>query len=955
MFKQHLLKLMMVCNICSASDTAFLSADGNFDWRAIPAINPQMGVLRTIPQARLLLAHTDGSEIELAPGKSVQDFSVALDAKSLLVTIVDTSRLETGMGQIIGDSNIHQLDLATRTLIPLTTGLGSKCQAVETRNSIAYLSNEDGWQGQKTWWPAYTIYRMDKDGKNKRRIWHVGFGGVFALAIHPNGRLMFATGETMGISRGDFGQGNFWSIWSINEDGSDLQPEVTGGRDKGTFQDPVDWPCVTSSGHSVYTQYYSNRSVGMVLVVPPLPQTPFQQPKFGFPEAFLNPFIKNGWAQNGAFKENSAQKGFARTGLFNLIPDTSSADWEMFSTKNGVKKYVGMVSHPYPIPGNGIYLTRVSGSDAKPELGVYAVADVSKEVADVDDLVKVVDKPGRQEWFGKPIVAFKDTFGIDKPAASVCPVAADLPPGSPFAVIGTSDLSRGEWVRGGVTNTDIKRFPPAGTEAEWIRILGMNPNSMGGPTLIRNEVQGGFRAGTNNEGFWSQVNERIGSYGVIPLKKYRKADGSLHLGPNPPAGSTQVVRADGKPDTSFRAYVPANQAITFQLLNAKGEAIAGSTAENWRQFISREVRTNCQGCHDHHVPDAIQFSETLAASAEYPKFTLDKLKVIRREDLPAVVPSLVWKSLTTPVWSFSSSATDWDDKLPITEEERARVRAWIDTGMLEGVGADRDAADPTLVVAGRNVGAFDPQSGLKSLVINDVDVTAKIDPTTRIYTHPTDFPNGSVFIATDNHGNSIREEWTTTGGIIDPPTPLRNPRGSYLGFDGDHLGDSRVQLPDGKLDHHIRLEGLRHPVVFIEVKAGADATDWKWSDRAGEESNPKYAPGGWWWVKHEPRIPGSTAGVMDLWLSEPTRAAPHTDFRVYVYYSEVLTDRDVIIPTLVPPDQAAKITELEARIATLEANEVKNEAEIMLLKAEIVDLQAKIGTVKQAVKAAFGP
>jgi len=947
-----ILTWLLLATSVAAGDTAFLAADGPLGWQAIPAINPQMGVLHTIPQARLMLAHADGSEVPLLPDKPVQDFSVSLDATSLLVTIVDTSSLIPGMGQILSGSNIHRFDLATRTMAPLTAGPGSKCQAVETRSGIAYLSNEDGWQGQKTWWPAYTIYRMDKDGRNKRRIWHVGFGGVFALFVGPNGRIYFASGEVFGF-RGAFGGGQAWSIWSINEDGSDFQPEVTGGRDKGTFQDPTDWPCVTSSRHLVYAQYYDNRSMGYLLCVPPLPQTPFSTPKFGFPEAFLNPAVKFGWSTNGGFPE-TAQKGFQRTGLFNLIPDTSSADWEMFSTKAGVKKYAGMVSHPYPIPGNGIYLTRVSGSDVKPELGVYAVADVSKEVVDVDDLLKVVDRPGRAEWFGKPILPYAATFGIDRPAASVCPLAAELPPGSPFGVIGTSDVSRGEWVRAGNTNDSIKRLTQTPGEAEFLRVLGMNPNSMAGPTLVRNEVQGGFRAGTNNEGFHSQINERVGYYEqLIPLKKYRQADGGLHLGPNPPAGATPIVRADGKADTSFRAYVPANQSFSFQLLNAKKEAIVGSTAESWHQVAPRELRQDCQGCHDHHVPDAIQFSETFAASAEYPKFTLDRLKMITREELPPVVPSLVWKSLTTPVWSFSSSATDWDDNLPVTEAERLLVRAWIDTGMLEGAGAVKDAADPTLVVAGRHVGAFDPQSGLKSLVINNVDVTAQIDVSTRIYTSPIDFPANSVFVATDADGNTIREEWSAVGSIDPPPPSTRQPRGVYLGWDGDHLGDSRAQAPDGKLDHHLRLEGLRHPVVFIEVMAGADATDWKWSDRAGEETNPKYAPGGWWWVKHEPRIPGSTAGVMDLWLSEPTRAAPHKDFRVYVYYSEDLADRDVIIPTAVP-NQAATIQELEARLAAVEAQRTTDQAQLAAQQAEIAKLKANIETVKQAVKAAFG-
>jgi hypothetical protein len=167
-----------------------------------------------------------------------------------------------------------------------------------------------------------------------------------------------------------------------------------------------------------------------------------------------------------------------------------------------------------------------------------------------------------------------------------------------------------------------------------------------------------------------------------------------------------------------------------------------------------------------------------------------------------------------------------------------------------------------------------------------------------------------TIVATDTKGNQqkIVRDFTA----LEPPPPTRTPKGVYLGFDGDHLGDLRDVNPDGLLDHHIRLEGLRHPISHIEIKAGSGPTDFKWSNRAGEES-PEHPEGKWWYVMQSPRIPGSPVGVMNLRFSEPTRDAPHTDFRVYVFYSDTPGDYDTIIPTLPEPcDAAALRAKLEA-------------------------------------------
>ena len=55
---RKLIALLLLAASAQAADVAFLAAPP-MDWRSIQAINPQMGVLRTIPQARLMLAKSE--------------------------------------------------------------------------------------------------------------------------------------------------------------------------------------------------------------------------------------------------------------------------------------------------------------------------------------------------------------------------------------------------------------------------------------------------------------------------------------------------------------------------------------------------------------------------------------------------------------------------------------------------------------------------------------------------------------------------------------------------------------------------------------------------------------------------------------------------------------------------------------------------------------------------------
>jgi hypothetical protein len=302
-----------------------------------------------------------------------------------------------------------------------------------------------------------------------------------------------------------------------------------------------------------------------------------------------------------------------------------------------------------------------------------------------------VDRLDRHEWMGKQVASFKDIYGVDKPPVPTGARDSKLLAGSPFGTIGTSSVDFHEWVQ--PSQWESKLIEMKNDEAEYVRILAFNPTTM--KSLDGVEETHGTRTGTphhNREGFWSEFNERMGYYGEIPLKKWRTPEGALYLGPNPPVGSTRIVREDGRADSSFAVQIPANQPWSFQLLNAKKEAIYGSTAQTWHQVIPGERRTNCQGCHAHWRPDQVLFEETVAASDEYPVQRLERITtVVYERDIKGKVPGLdqrpwdkdnPWDPKSGARRSFASSVQDLDDEEGLTEPQRQRLRAWQDTGFM---------------------------------------------------------------------------------------------------------------------------------------------------------------------------------------------------------------------------------------------------------------------------------
>lgn len=700
----------------------------------------------------LILANPDETERTLAVGdkpgfRAVHDWCVSLDGKSIYYShIRDTKPLTCDIFRIpaAGGTPIQLTDAKSEWsppsgcwpvgYVPKTYGTWN-AHPCDTPEGLVFSSTRNGVQSPVDDFPAFQLFRCDHDGKNVEKIGHLNLGGV----LHPTywkGYVYFSTGESQGL------RGTSWGLWKIKPDGTDWQPEFS--AIPGLPSQGVHISSHSSDGTLLVDAYYDTRTLGNIWAIPVWTATPFGPPSpFGSPDARQNPPAWAGFDADDTrpTQGNTRRFAFQRRGMFGLLPWAHIQDQLNLDSKGGYQREVG---HPSGAPGNGVLLTWTGDNSLRRDLGIYLVPDAGKKhypppdgplpsEKPLDYFTVVVDREDRHEWYGKAIASYEEIYGSPAPSPLPSPIAIELPDGSPYCIIGSTSVDRPEVA---VKDKPPVVFDPEAVEA--VRVLAFNPTqtldispkSFNSPQLKR---------GGGTEGFSSAVNEKMGFYDkLIYTKKYTTPDGGLHLGPNPPEGSTRLMGPDGKPDSSWRAILPADQPWTLQLLNAAGEAIYGSTAQTWHQGRPMEKREDCQGCHNHWKPDQFQIGETAAYREDYPLLKLDKIRTVIYEDDIKPLDEQLFGMGPRPFYgadltkrAYNSSLNDLWRNPALTDEQARLCRAWQDTGFLSatvfkdgspvtrasGHGPWADTVPPTLTLkcyANRVlVGACDPQSGLK--------------------------------------------------------------------------------------------------------------------------------------------------------------------------------------------------------------------------------------------------
>jgi len=610
------------------------------------------------PGADLMLLHPDGSEELLVAGGNgaVTDPFVSFDAQWVYYSRFPDVRpqaINYQRGLPYGGADIFRIHLASRQIEQLTFGEftpntgaahwyrnpAGQYQPVTVPNpyawdhlgygilnlgaaplaggKVVFTSNRNGFGPPNGFTnPTLQLFVMDEDGSNVTQIAPMNISS----ALHPtplvDGRLMFSTHESQGLR-----DARLWGIWAIFPDGRYWSPLVSAFRDAQAFH----FMTQLSNSDLVVVDYYNlnNNGFGALYRMPINPPT--GEPRFHSPMVAENPSI----AQTvGAGFSYPFQMAFTPRGLHSIVPFTHGNDEAAPIGAGGVR--VGKFTHPSAAPDNDLLVVWTPGpandlnrptTTPYYDAGLYLIRG-GGVISSPSDLVLIKNHPSYNEAWPRAVVSYRAVHGVDAPAELAWlpndgSEHSALPAGTPYGLVGSSSLYKRESFPGWVTpwsNTfdglDAFNTDENGQSSNWgtqgsdagkytnsdiwaIRLLAMEPGTHRsyGPT-------GGPSGG---QMFFSHAMERLRILGEIPV---RKSD----------SNGQPLLDAEGHPDTSFLAKIPADTPFTFQTIDRNGMVL--NMAQTWHQLRPGEVRHDCGGCHA-HSQQPLAFESTRAARPDY--------------------------------------------------------------------------------------------------------------------------------------------------------------------------------------------------------------------------------------------------------------------------------------------------------------------------------------------------
>ncbi len=648
---------------CAGALTPAALAAGAVDFDIVYVRQPRFGDLvnttwpeifhpaRADPGADLMLLHPDGSEEVLVDCTvcSVTDPFVSFDGEAVYYALFHDLTQVNGQRNdlpLLG-ADLFRIDLETRVITQLTfgeftpnTGAGNWDESNPldpdpqfnrlgygvlnlgpvpvAGGRIAFTSNRNGFTPPKTFTaPTMQLYVMDEDGSNVEAIAPMSINS----ALHPtplvDGRLMFSSYESQGLR-----DRRLWGIWTIQPDGRNWAPMVSAFRSPQAFH----FMTQLSGGDIVVVDYYNlnNNGFGALLrfpVDPPPGEPPFHS---AFPDE--NPAINQ--TVGGGFLY-PYRMSFTPKGAYSISPFTHGNDEAAPEGSGGVR--VGKFTHPSAAPANDLLVVWTPGpaNDLNRPTplpyydgGLYLLPG-GDEIWDPAALVELRNDPAYNEAWPRAVLSYADLYGVAEPAElpwlpNDGSLHAELPPGTPYGLVGSSSLYHRESFPGHVKpwadtfdGLDAFNTSENGQSSNWsfqgadagsyddseiwaLRIVALEPNT--------------HRSYGPNDGrhFHNHANERHRILGEIPVRKF-DGDGDPVLDPH------------GNPDTSFLAKIPADTPFTFQTLDRKGRML--NMAQTWHQVRPGEMRVNCGGCHA-HSRQPLAFESTAAGQAGYPVWDL---------------------------------------------------------------------------------------------------------------------------------------------------------------------------------------------------------------------------------------------------------------------------------------------------------------------------------------------
>jgi hypothetical protein len=620
------------------------------------------------PGGDLMLLQPDGGEEVLVEGGagSVTDPIVSFDGQWVIYTYIHDMTTNWAGKHPKAGADIYKMHLKTRKVVRLTqqkfspnTGAANWATDIVTPEDgktyldygvfnmgphplpggrIVFSSNRHAFRPPKHNGPTLQLFVMDDDGRNVECIGHLNIG----MALHPvvlkDGRVVFSSMESQALR-----SNLLWGLWSIHPDGTNWGPVIS-AFDTGSAPNAFHFQTQLSDGSIIAEEYYNlnNSGFGAYLKLPPRVSQGYSAFGPGWRGDSRNPPLRFGRHYNS--KPKLYRLPFSPFGLESFTRFANNgegpADLSLLGDKSSPR--VGKFTHPSAAPDNHLLTVYTPGPAnhqnglKKPSIdgGLYLIKS-GEPVDSPDQMLLIKNDPLYNEQWPRAVVPYERIYGIKEPA-KIPPLANDgalsphLPAGTPFGLVGTSSMYKresypdGAVLEGGVTASftgsvdrdgyrglDPFNTSENGASLNWfnqgadagqydnkeihaIRILAMEPTT---------DRHRGPRSGRL---FFSHAQERLRILGEVPVRKFD-------------ASGQQPVDADGNPDTSFLAKIPADTAFTFQTIDKRGMVL--NMAQTWHQLRPGEIRNNCGGCHAHSQRPT-KFAGTIASGDDYRIFDL---------------------------------------------------------------------------------------------------------------------------------------------------------------------------------------------------------------------------------------------------------------------------------------------------------------------------------------------
>ena len=476
------------------------------------------------------------------------------------------------------------------------------------------------------------LYTMAPDGSDVQAIGLQGMAGQRAPFQLADGRLAYSSWELLGLlpyratngSPGGFGTvGNYVHLYATGPDGS-AQHALYG-------QHTLD---LGGGGPSHLAAHHVGQSAdGRIWVAD------YHRGQFGIGTVFGFPPPDPGREGVGPAADPPAADLYRPEGFVSATPWASGSNTfagPMPDPPLAIPGYadplamVGKVGHPAGLPDGNLLVTWGKGAcgqvavphpslfgDPPPpltsgsgnmveinaltvlgldnpgcDLGVYTMTALPS--AHPSDLEAIVDRPDDHELMAVPAVPYQEIHGVqapvDIPAANVAAAGdPDLPPGTPFAILGASSvLLRETRTLGGQPFEGERQWALQGTDALdyvdddvcGVRVLAVMPN-----------------AEADGDTMGVPVGVRVSVLGELPVRNF---------GP----GDAPLFDALGMPDTSFRVRIPAGVPYLLQAIDCRGRTLNG---EQVPQHLRPGEDRVCDGCHRSGGP-GLDFGPTHAGT-----------------------------------------------------------------------------------------------------------------------------------------------------------------------------------------------------------------------------------------------------------------------------------------------------------------------------------------------------